>query len=144
MTIKSPSAIDTFEIGPGDMYFIPAGYPHHIENLGTDELHFLVFFDRAMPQDIGYTGGIPAFPRRIVAPTLGMTVATLPRLIMGSLLIENFFGIPGLGNLLVMAIGTSDQPVVLACTYLGSLLYIGGLILTDVCYALADPRIRLS
>ena len=56
-----------------------AGYPHHIENLGTDELHFLVFFDRAMPQDIGYTGGIPAFPRRIVAPTLGMTVATLPR-----------------------------------------------------------------
>ncbi len=79
MTIKSPSAIDTFEIGPGDMYFIPAGYPHHIENLGTDELHFLVFFDRAMPQDVGYTGGIPAFPRRMVAPTLGMTVATLPR-----------------------------------------------------------------
>ena len=73
-----------------------------------------------------------------------LTVATLPRLIMGSLLIENFFGIPGLGNVLVMAIGTSDQPVVMACTYLGSLLYIGGLILTDVCYALADPRIRLS
>ena len=72
-------AIDTFEIGPGDMYFIPAGYPHHIENLGTDELHFLVFFDRAMPNDVGYTGGIPAFPRRIVAPALGMTVATLPR-----------------------------------------------------------------
>ena len=76
---ETPAWIDTFEIGPGDMYFIPAGYPHHIENLGTDELHFLVFFDRAMPQDIGYTGGIPAFPRRIVAPTLGMTVATLPR-----------------------------------------------------------------
>ena len=79
MTIKSPSGIDTFEIGPGDMYFIPHGYPHHIENLGSDELHFLVFFDRAMPNDVGYTGGIPAFPRRIVAPALGMTVATLPR-----------------------------------------------------------------
>ncbi len=79
MTVKSPSAVDTFEIGPGDMYFIPTGYPHHIENLGSDELHFLVFFDRAMPEDVGYTGGIPAFPRRIVAPALGMRVATLPR-----------------------------------------------------------------
>lgn len=79
MTIKTPSAVDTFEIGPGDMYYVPTGYPHHIENLGSDELHFLVFFDRAMPEDVGYTGGIPAFPRRIVAPALGMRVDTLPR-----------------------------------------------------------------
>ena len=43
-----------------------------------------------------------------------------------------------------MAIQTSDQPVVLACVYLGSLLYIASLILTDIGYALADPRIRLS
>jgi oxalate decarboxylase len=82
MTIKSPgdgpSSLDTFEIGPGDMYFIPKGYPHHIENLGTDELHFLIFFDRAMPEDIGYTGSIPAFPRRMVAPTLGTTERALP------------------------------------------------------------------
>jgi oxalate decarboxylase len=83
MTIKSPTdgpgSVDTFEIGPGDMYFIPKAYPHHIENLGSDELHFLIFFDRAIGEDIGYTGGIPAFPRRIVAPTLGMTAETLPR-----------------------------------------------------------------
>jgi oxalate decarboxylase len=83
MTIKSPGdgpdAVDTYEIGPGDLYFIPKGYPHHIENLGSDELHFLVFFDRAMPLDIGYTGGIPAFPRRMVAPALGTTDAVLPR-----------------------------------------------------------------
>ncbi|MFM1883520.1 MAG: hypothetical protein RJA05_1929, partial [Planctomycetota bacterium] len=83
MTIKSPGdgpdAVDTYEIGPGDLYFIPKGYPHHIENLGSDELHFLVFFDRAMPLDIGYTGGIPAFPRRMVAPALGTTDAALPR-----------------------------------------------------------------
>jgi oxalate decarboxylase len=83
MTIKSPAdgpgAVDTYEIGPGDMYFIPKGYPHHIENLGSDELHFLVFFDRAMPLDIGYTGGIPAFPRRIMAPALGTTDAALPQ-----------------------------------------------------------------
>lgn len=83
MTIKSPhdgpASVDTYELGPGDMYFIPKGYPHHIENLVSDELRFLIFFDRSMPEDIGYTGGIPTFPRRIVAPTLGVTEAELPR-----------------------------------------------------------------
>lgn len=82
MTIKlpgdGPESIDTYEFGPGDMYFIPKAYPHHIENLGSDELRFLVFFDRAVGMDIGYTGGIAAFPRRIVAPTLGTTAAALP------------------------------------------------------------------
>jgi peptide/nickel transport system permease protein len=73
-----------------------------------------------------------------------LTVAELPKLIMGSLLIENFFSIPGLGNVLVLAIQTSDLPVILASVYLGSLAYIFSLILTDVAYALADPRIRLS
>jgi len=82
MTIRSPggaAAVDTFELRRGDAYFVPKAYPHHIENLGgSGELHFLVFFDRAMGADIGYTGGIAAFPRRIVAPTLGTTVAALP------------------------------------------------------------------
>jgi peptide/nickel transport system permease protein len=73
-----------------------------------------------------------------------LTVSQLPKLIMGSLLIENFFSIPGLGNVLVLAIQTGDLPVVMASVYLGSLLYIGSLILTDVAYAIADPRIRLS
>ncbi len=73
-----------------------------------------------------------------------LTVAHLPALIMGSLLIENFFGIPGLGNVLVMAIQSGDLPVVMASVYLGSLLYVASLILTDIAYALADPRIRLS
>jgi peptide/nickel transport system permease protein len=73
-----------------------------------------------------------------------LLVASLPFLIMGSLVIENFFGIPGLGNLLATAIATGDFAVVRASVYLGSLMYLGGLILTDVCYALADPRIRLG
>jgi peptide/nickel transport system permease protein len=73
-----------------------------------------------------------------------LTVAHLPSLIMGSLLVENFFGIPGLGNVLVMAIQTGDLPVVMASVYLGSLLYVASLILTDIAYAMADPRIRLS
>jgi peptide/nickel transport system permease protein len=71
-------------------------------------------------------------------------VAQLPLLILGSLLVENFFGIPGLGNQLALAIQTSDLAVVRSTTFLTSILYIIGLTLTDVCYALVDPRIRLS
>lgn len=73
-----------------------------------------------------------------------LVVASLPLLIMGSLVLENFFGIPGLGNELVIAIQRDDFAVVRASVYLGSLLYLAGLILTDICYAIADPRIRLS
>jgi peptide/nickel transport system permease protein len=73
-----------------------------------------------------------------------LVVAHLPLLILGSLLVENFFGIPGLGNVLVNAINTSDLAVIRATTFLTSLLYILGLTLTDIGYALVDPRIRLS
>ena len=73
-----------------------------------------------------------------------LVVAHLPLLVLGSLLIENFFGIPGLGNLLASALQTQDFAVVRASVFLGALLYQAGLIATDVCYALADPRIRLS
>lgn len=73
-----------------------------------------------------------------------LVVAHLPLLILGSVLVESFFGIPGLGNLLVSAIQTSDFAVVRATTFLTSILYIIGLTATDVCYALVDPRIRLS
>ena len=73
-----------------------------------------------------------------------LTVRPLPKLIMGTLLIESFFGIPGLGTVMVLAIHTADEPVVLACAYLCALMYLGALILTDILYASADPRVRLS
>jgi peptide/nickel transport system permease protein len=73
-----------------------------------------------------------------------LVVASLPFLVMGSLVIENFFGIPGLGNLTITAIRTADFAVVRASVYLGSLMYLGGLLLTDICYAAVDPRIRLG
>jgi peptide/nickel transport system permease protein len=58
--------------------------------------------------------------------------------------VENFFGIPGLGNTLVDAIQTQDLAVINGVTFLTAILYIIGLTATDICYALADPRIRLS
>ena len=79
-----------------------------------------------------------------MACTSTLVVAQVPKLVLGSLLIESLFGIPGLGSVLVQAIQTGDQPVIMASVFLGSILYITGLILTDICYALADPRIRLS
>ncbi len=87
--------------------------------------------------------GIHVFKNGLIA-IITLVVAELPRLVLGSLLIESLFGIPGLGNVLVQAIQTGDQPVVMASVFLGSVLYLFALILTDICYALADPRIRLS
>lgn len=81
MTLLSPGGnVDTYILNPGDMYFIPQAYPHHIENLEDEETHFLIFFNQPMPLDIGFTGGLPAFPSRIVAPTIGCNAASLPKI----------------------------------------------------------------
>jgi oxalate decarboxylase len=92
MTIKSPgNKVDTYTLEPGDTYFIPRAYPHHIENLTDGELHFLIFFDTPNVQDIGYTGGIPAFPHRIVGPTLGiesLQIFAIPDLPMDELIVK--------------------------------------------------------
>jgi len=72
-----------------------------------------------------------------------LVVSSLPFLIMGTLVIENFFGVPGLGNMAVKAITSSDFALVRANVYFGSILFLVGLLITDLCYAAADPRIRL-
>jgi peptide/nickel transport system permease protein len=77
-------------------------------------------------------------------PILTVTVATIPLLFTGSILAESFFGIPGLGNYLFDAIGSQDFAVVRAMVYFGTLLVIFGYILTDISYALFDPRVRLE
>ena len=59
MSILSPSGkVDTYKMEAGDIYFIPKAYPHHIENLQSSGLHLLIFFDQAMPQDIGFTASV--------------------------------------------------------------------------------------
>jgi peptide/nickel transport system permease protein len=77
-------------------------------------------------------------------PILTGVVVILPLLFMGSLLMENFFGIPGLGSYTIEAIARQDFAIVRAMVFLGSVLYILGLILTDLSYTLVDPRVRLS
>ncbi len=82
--------------------------------------------------------------RNALIPILSSSVVVIPLLFMGSLITESFFSIPGLGSYLIEAIGAQDFAVVRAMVFLGSVLYIAGLILTDLSYAWADPRIRLK
>ncbi len=82
--------------------------------------------------------------KNAMIPVLTGAVVVIPTLFMGSLLIESFFGIPGLGSYTIDAIRNQDFAIVRAMVFLGSVLYIFGLILTDISYTLVDPRIRLS
>jgi len=82
--------------------------------------------------------------KNAMVPIVTNTVATIPGLILGGLLLENFFGIPGLGSYLVDAIGANDFAVVRAMVFLGTVLTIVGLIATDIAYALVDPRVRME
>ncbi len=77
-------------------------------------------------------------------PILTGAVVVIPLLFMGSLITEAFFGIPGLGSYTIDAIQSQDFAVVRAMVFLGSVLYIIGLIMTDISYTLVDPRVRLE
>lgn len=77
-------------------------------------------------------------------PILTQLVMAIPFLVMGSLLLESFFGIPGLGGQLVASISRRDVPIVTALTFLTALLYVAGLLATDILYAASDPRVRLK
>jgi len=77
-------------------------------------------------------------------PILTGVVVVIPRLFLGSLIIESFFGIPGLGSYTIDAIQAQDFAIVRSMVFLGSVLYIIGLMLTDISYTLVDPRVRLE
>ena len=82
--------------------------------------------------------------RNALIPILTQVVIAIPFLFTGSLLLESFFGIPGLGALTVDAINNNDFATLRTMVYIGSLLFILGQILTDLSYALVDPRVRLE
>ncbi|MGB5080995.1 MAG: ABC transporter permease [Burkholderiales bacterium] len=77
-------------------------------------------------------------------PILTGAVVVIPTLFMGALITESFFGIPGLGSYTIDAIQAQDFSVVRSMVFLGSVLYIAGLILTDISYTLVDPRVRFE
>ena len=82
--------------------------------------------------------------RNALIPILTGVVVILPLLFMGSLITESFFGIPGLGSYTIDAINRQDFAIVRSMVFLGAVLYIIGLLLTDISYTVVDPRVRLS
>lgn len=80
MTILDPGgSVDTYELAPGDVYFVPRAYPHHIEVIGDEEIHFLIFFDQPTPGDVGYRASASALSREMLAATFGVPESTVPR-----------------------------------------------------------------
>jgi len=82
--------------------------------------------------------------KNAMLPILTGVVVIIPSLFMGSLVLESFFSVPGLGSYIIDAIGQQDFAIVRSMVFLGSILYIVGLILTDISYTLFDPRVRLK
>jgi peptide/nickel transport system permease protein len=82
--------------------------------------------------------------KNAMIPILTGVVVVLPLLFMGSLIMESFFSIPGLGSYTIDAINRQDFAIVRAMVFLGSVLYILGLLMTDISYTWVDPRVRLS
>lgn len=82
--------------------------------------------------------------RNAMIPILTQVVIAIPMLFTGGILLESFFGIPGLGSITVDAINANDFATLRTMVYIGSLLFIAFQILTDLSYTWADPRVRLE
>lgn len=125
-----------------------------VSRLGGEALFYRTMFLEEIGKDYvrtarskGLTETVVLFRhvlRNALLPILTSTVAVLPLLFLGALIMESFFGIPGLGSYTIDAINAQDFAVVRSMVFVGSALYIVGLILTDISYTVADPRIRLS
>ena len=82
--------------------------------------------------------------KNAMIPVITRVMSTLPFTIIGSILLEMYFGIPGMGREIISAIVNKDFPVIQSFVAIFALIFIASVILTDVLYALLDPRVRLS
>ena len=124
-----------------------------ISGMGSSIRWYRTIFLEEVGKDYVRTARAKGLPETVVfyrhilknamIPILTGVVVVIPSLFMGSLLTESFFGIPGLGSYTIDAIQAQDFAVVRSMVFIGSVLYIVGLILTDLSYTLVDPRIRL-
>jgi peptide/nickel transport system permease protein len=82
--------------------------------------------------------------KNAMIPIITNVMITLPFLVTGSIVIETFFRIPGMGQTLITALNSKDFPLIQTFTAVFAAIFIISNILTDVLYALVDPRVRLS
>ncbi len=81
MRVLDPDGtLDEYVLSKDEVYFIPRAYPHHIEVLGEDEFHFLIFFDQPTPGDVGYRASASAFSREVLAASFDIPERALPQL----------------------------------------------------------------
>jgi oxalate decarboxylase len=82
MTVLDPDgSFDTYELQAGDAYFVPANYPHQIENVGDEDIHFCIFFDQPTPGDIGFKASVTHLRPELAAASIGIAperIASLP------------------------------------------------------------------
>ncbi|MBR4674269.1 MAG: ABC transporter permease [Victivallales bacterium] len=122
-------------------------------NLGSGVRFYRTLFLEEMGRDYVRTARAKGLPegkvlfvhvlKNALIPILTNVPVQLLMLIMGSLLLENFFSIPGMGGYTISAINAQDFAVVRTMVFLGSFLYMVGLVLTDLSYCLVDPRVKL-
>jgi peptide/nickel transport system permease protein len=122
-------------------------------SLGANILFYRTVFLDEMYQDYVRTARAKGLnPRKVLfkhvlrnalIPIITMIVLEMPFLILGSLLLESFFGIPGLGGIVVGAIANADFPVIKAMTVLGAIVYMVFQLFSDILYAVVDPKIQL-
>ncbi|GIX47824.1 MAG: hypothetical protein KatS3mg131_2035 [Candidatus Tectimicrobiota bacterium] len=125
-----------------------------IAGLGGQVRFYRTIFLEEINKDYVRTARAKGLPESVVLfvhtlknamiPILTSVVVSLPFLFAGSLLLESFFAIPGMGSFMLDAIQRQDFAVVQAMVSLGSFLYVVGLLLTDISYTLVDPRVRLE
>ena len=125
-----------------------------LSSLGTD----VRFFRTAILDELykpyvltakakGLSGGVIMIRhvlRNAMIPIVTYISLSIPYLFTGSLLLESFFGIPGLGSVSINAIHSSDMAVVRTVVVLGALIYQFVNLLTDLLYAALDPRVRFG
>ncbi|AWN81961.1 ABC transporter permease [Candidatus Cardinium hertigii] len=81
--------------------------------------------------------------KNVMVPIITHLIQAIPSLLFGSILIENFFGIPGLGNVIQHALHTCDLPMLKATTVVAAIVRIVCNIVGDILYKLVDPRVKL-
>lgn len=80
--------------------------------------------------------------RNALLPAITILGFSLPALIGGSVIFETIFAIPGMGQLFYAGVMARDYPLIMGILVIGAFLTLVGNLLADICYSLADPRIR--
>ena len=124
-----------------------------LSSLGTDVRFFRTAILDELYKPYVLTARAKGLPGRVIMtrhvlrnaliPIVTYVSLSIPYLFTGSLLLESFFGIPGLGSVSINAIHSADMAVVRTVVVLGALLYQFVNLLTDVLYAALDPRVRM-